>query len=155
MQIHLLSSINRWLMRIMRLGSNYVSSGSNGYRSTPPKTNQNQNTAGPVRGATRRYSACETTFSPLRPNLTTRGRRMSDSVNLVNTSKLLRFQRRGLHPQIHIIDMTLWLHYLGLVSKISLDVDGQILQAKFFFYYPPSSGIYSCVRWTIDIMMCQ
>ena len=27
-------NINRWLMRIMRLGASYVSTGSNGYRST-------------------------------------------------------------------------------------------------------------------------
>ena len=99
-------SINRWLMRIMRLGANYVSTGSNGYKSAasktsttsyPPQCQALNGYLSSLRGGGRRFSACDTSL--LRPALTTRGRRMSDSINLpghpANNPKSFKFQRRG------------------------------------------------------------
>jgi len=90
-------SINRWLMRVMRLGANYVSTGSNGYRSasikSSPTANGHANGGYFSRG--RRYSACE---SLLRPAMTSRGRRFSDCVNLPghpSNPNSLKYQRRG------------------------------------------------------------
>ncbi len=99
-------SINRWLMRIMRLGANYVSTGSNGYKSAakitttsnPPQCQALNGYLSSLRSGGRRFSACDTSL--LRPALTTRGRRMSDSINLpghpANNPKAFKFQRRGL-----------------------------------------------------------
>ena len=95
-------SINRWLMRIMRLGANYVSTGSNGYKSAANKSSPTANGHAnggyfnPNRG--RRYSACESACSLLRPAMTSRGRRFSDCINLPghpSNPNSLKFQRRG------------------------------------------------------------
>ena len=69
-------NINRWLMRIMRLGASYVSTGSNGYRSTGSVSSSSSGSK------SRRLSIADTSASNLlRPPNTSRGRRFSDSMN--------------------------------------------------------------------------
>ena len=92
-------NINRWLMRIMRLGANYVSSGSNGYK-TSGKSSSGLGGGGlaSMRPGLRRYSVCEapsSSSSLLRPMMTSRGRRMSDCISLSAHHNPFKFQRRG------------------------------------------------------------
>lgn len=91
-------SINRWLLRIVRLGASYVSTGSNGYKtaagkSVPATSSGVGGYLNSLRAGGRRYSACEPTSALLRPAMTTRGRRLSDCINMNNGS--FKFQRRG------------------------------------------------------------
>ena len=69
-------NINRWLMRIMRLGASYVSTGSNGYRTGSVSSSASSGSK------SRRLSIADTSASNLlRPPNTSRGRRFSDSMN--------------------------------------------------------------------------
>ena len=69
-------NINRWLMRIMRLGASYVSTGSNGYRTGSISSSASSGSK------SRRLSIADTSASNLlRPPNTSRGRRFSDSMN--------------------------------------------------------------------------
>ena len=69
-------NINRWLMRIMRLGASYVSTGSNGYGRTGSVSSSSSGSK------SRRLSIADTSASNLlRPPNTSRGRRFSDSMN--------------------------------------------------------------------------
>ena len=94
-------SINRWLMRIMRLGANYVSTGSNGYKTAAGKSVPGTSSGvgsylNSLRTGGRRYSACDPTSALLRPAITTRGRRMSDCINMNSGHHgSFKFQRRG------------------------------------------------------------
>ena len=94
-------SINRWLMRIMRLGENYISIGSNGYKTAASKSfSSSQCHSGflaPQRPVSRRFSACE---SPafLKPPQLFRGRRFSDEINQIgqgNHGRAPSYRRRG------------------------------------------------------------
>jgi len=95
-------SINRWLMRIMRLGENYISTGSNGYKTAASKSlSAGQCHSGsllaPQRTVSRRFSACE---SPgfLKPPQLFHGRRFSDGINQSGNNSLGRtfsYRRRG------------------------------------------------------------
>ena len=77
-------SVNRWLMRVMRLGGTAKYSGSSGYGQQSLGVQQQQQQAAAARG--RRKSAVEGTF--LRPpsNSSARGRRFSDSMHLMTSS---------------------------------------------------------------------
>jgi hypothetical protein len=90
-------SINRWLMRIMRLGANYVSTGSNGYKSAAGKSAPSGagGCLNSLRSGGRRFSACEPATALLRPSMTSRGRRLSDCVNLNPHHNSYKYQRRG------------------------------------------------------------
>ena len=73
-------NINRWLMRIMRLGASYVSTGSNGYRTSGSISSSSSGSR------SRRLSVTMTgndtsASNLLRPPNTSRGRRFSDSMN--------------------------------------------------------------------------
>ena len=87
-------NVNRWLMRIMRLGATYVSTGSNGYRTGSISSSSSGSRS-------RRLSIADTSASNLlRPPNTSRGRRFSDSLNIdAETApwiKLPKFSRKGL-----------------------------------------------------------
>ena len=69
-------NVNRWLMRIMRLGATYMSTGSNGYRTGSISSSSSGSRS-------RRLSVVDTSASNLlRPPNTSRGRRFSDSLNI-------------------------------------------------------------------------
>ncbi len=73
-------SVNRWLMRVMRLGATYTSTDSNGYGRTTSMSSGSSSS----RSTTRRLSvtADVSAANLLRPPNTSRGRRFSDSINL-------------------------------------------------------------------------
>lgn len=78
-------NINRWLMRIMRLGASYVSTGSNGYRTASVSSSSSGSRS-------RRLSIADTSASNLlRPPNTSRGRRFSDSMNFDVDSPWTKF----------------------------------------------------------------
>lgn len=79
-------NINRWLMRIMRLGASYVSTGSNGYGRTASVSSSSSGSR------SRRLSIADTSASNLlRPPNTSRGRRFSDSMNFDIESPWTKF----------------------------------------------------------------
>ena len=86
-------NVNRWLMRIMRLGATYMSTGSNGYRTGSISSSSSGSRS-------RRLSVADTSASNLlRPPNTSRGRRFSDSLNIdaeAPWTKLPKFGRKGL-----------------------------------------------------------
>ena len=91
-------NVNRWLMRIMRLGATYMSSGSNGYRTGSISSSSSGSRS-------RRLSIADTSASNLlRPPNTSRGRRFSDSLNIDAEagpwSKMRKFSRAGLKNEI-------------------------------------------------------
>ena len=84
-------NVNRVLMRLMRLGASYVSTGSNGY----------QNRTGSISSSSsgsrsRRLSVTNDTSASnlLRPPNTSRGRRFSDSIN-INVSNLIQNHKQS------------------------------------------------------------
>lgn len=82
-------SLNRWLMRIMRLGASYMSSGSNGYN----KHLSGSKYLSSARGSSRRASASE---SLLRPAQTSRGRRLSETLpGILTPQRSFKSSRRG------------------------------------------------------------
>ncbi len=71
-------NVNRWLMRIMRLGATYTSTGSNGYgRTSSISSGSSSSRSGRRLSMTTDISASNL----LRPPNTSRGRRFSDSIN--------------------------------------------------------------------------
>ena len=87
-------NVNRWLMRIMRLGATYVSTGSNGYRTGSISSSSSGSRS-------RRLSIADTSASNLlRPPNTSRGRRFSDSLNIDAEAapwlKIPKISRKGL-----------------------------------------------------------
>ena len=94
-------NVNRWLMRIMRLGASYVSTGSNGYRMDQVRSGSISSSSSGSRS--RRLSVTNDTSASnlLRPPNTSRGRRFSDSINF-DVSNLIQSHkqtRKGV-PQI-------------------------------------------------------
>ena len=80
-------NINRWLMRIMRLGASYVSTGSNGYRTGSISSSSSGSRS-------RRLSIADTSASNLlRPPNTSRGRRFSDSMNFESAGPWVKIQK--------------------------------------------------------------
>ena len=95
-------NINRWLMRIMRLGASYVSTGSNGYRSTGSVSSSSSGSK------SRRLSIADTSASNLlRPPNTSRGRRFSDSMNFDADVPWVKLQKPV--PRKGGYTNTLWL----------------------------------------------
>ena len=88
-------SVNRWLMRIMRLGASYVSTGSNGYRTGSISSSSSGSRS-------RRLSVTNDTSASnlLRPPNTSRGRRFSDSVNFDVSNLIAQSKQRKGVPQI-------------------------------------------------------
>ena len=77
-------NVNRVLMRLMRLGASYVSTGSNGYRTGSISSSSSGSRS-------RRLSVTNDTSASnlLRPPNTSRGRRFSDSIN-INVGNLIQ-----------------------------------------------------------------
>ena len=96
-------NVNRWLMRIMRLGASYVSTGSNGYRNIGISDRSGSISSSSSGSRSRRLSVTNDTSASnlLRPPNTSRGRRFSDSINF-DVSNLIQSHkqtRKGV-PQI-------------------------------------------------------
>ena len=91
-------SVNRWLMRIMRLGASYVSTGSNGYRTGSISSSSSGSRS-------RRLSVTNDTSASnlLRPPNTSRGRRFSDSVNFDVSNLIAQSKQRKGVPQIILV----------------------------------------------------
>ena len=94
-------SVNRWLMRIMRLGASYVSTGSNGYRTGSISSSSSGSRS-------RRLSVTNDTSASnlLRPPNTSRGRRFSDSVNFDVSNLIAQSKQRKGVPQIILFHFT-------------------------------------------------
>ena len=82
-------NVNRVLMRLMRLGASYVSTGSNGYRTGSISSSSSGSRS-------RRLSVTNDTSASnlLRPPNTSRGRRFSDSIN-INVGNLIQNHKQS------------------------------------------------------------
>lgn len=126
-------NINRWLMRIMRLGASY---GSNGYRTGSVSSSSSGSRS-------RRLSIADTSASNLlRPPNTSRGRRFSDSMNFVSNESWSKFQlaqksnmRKGLQNISHqILEGVLARNFLVVLTLKNLfilqDLWSKVISSK-------------------------